>query len=76
VAPTFDTALDGSYAPLSRPLFIYTLASLLEDAESPVLGFVEFYLLNTETIVPEVRYVSLPEALLDEQLAKIEPYLP
>ena len=76
VAPTFDAALDGSYAPLSRPLFIYTLASLLEEAESPVLGFVEFYLLNTETIVPEVGYVSLPKALLDEQLAKIEPYLP
>jgi phosphate transport system substrate-binding protein len=76
VAPTFDTALDGTYAPLSRPLFIYTLASLFDDPESPVLGFAEFYLINTDTIVPEVGYVSMSEALLDEQLARIEPYLP
>ena len=76
VEPTFETALDGSYAPLSRPLFIYTSTTLLEDSESPVLGFSEFYLLNSDTIVPEVGYVSLSETLLDEQLAKISPYLP
>jgi phosphate transport system substrate-binding protein len=76
VEPSFETALDGSYAPLSRPLFIYTSTALLEDPESPALGFSEFYLLNTDTIVPEVGYVSMSETLLDEQLAKISPYLP
>jgi phosphate transport system substrate-binding protein len=76
VAPTFEAALDGSYAPLSRPLFIYTLASLLEDPDSPVLGFAEFYLLNTDVLVPEVGYVSMTPALLDEQLAKLDSYLP
>lgn len=75
VEPSFDTALVGTYY-LSRPLFIYTREAFLEDPESPVLGFVNFYLDNVETIVPEVKYVSLPEAVLDEQTAKIEPFLP
>ena len=75
VEPTFDTALDGSYY-LSRPLFIYTREKFLEDAASPVLGFVNFYLDSVETIVPEVGYVSLPDDVLADQEAKIEPFLP
>lgn len=73
VAPSFDAALDGSYQPLSRPLFIYTRESFLEDRPE-VLGFVKFYLENLETLVPEVGYVTMPEDLLAEQEAKIEPY--
>jgi phosphate transport system substrate-binding protein len=76
VAPSFDTALDGSYAPLSRPLFIYTTESLLADPESPVLGFINFYLESATDIVAEVGYVSMPEDQLAAQVAKIEPFLP
>ncbi len=77
VAPTFEAAVDGSYAPLSRPLFIYTRKSFLQDhPNDPVLGFVDFYLANTEQLVPEVGYVTLPRDLLAEQETKIEPYLP
>lgn len=75
VAPSFDTALDGSY-PLSRPLFIYTREALLEDAESPVLGFIKYYLDNSATLVPEAGYVTLPDDILADQEAKIEPFLP
>ncbi len=75
VEPTFEAALDGSYAPLSRPLFIYTRESLL--AEKPeVLGFVNFYLENMQALVPDVGYVTLPEALYQEQVAKVAPFLP
>jgi phosphate transport system substrate-binding protein len=77
VAPTFEAAVDGSYAPLSRPLFIYTRKSFLEEyPDNPTLGFVDFYLANAEQLVPEVGYVTLPQDLLAEQQAKIEPYLP
>ncbi len=76
VEPTFENALDGSYAPLSRPLFIYTRESFLSDPDSPVLGFVKFYLDQTPTIVPEVGYINIPDDLLAEQEAKIEPFLP
>jgi phosphate transport system substrate-binding protein len=75
VEPSFEAALDGSYEPLSRPLFIYTRESFLEDRPE-VLGFVKFYLDNTEALVEEVGYVTLPEDLLGEQEAKIEPFLP
>ena len=77
VAPTFEAAVDGSYVPLSRPLFIYTRKSFLgEYPGNPVLGFVDFYLANAEQLVPEVGYVTLPGDLLAEQQTKIEPYLP
>jgi phosphate transport system substrate-binding protein len=76
VEPTFENALDGSYAPLSRPLYIYTREAFLEDPDSPVLGFVNFYLDNTPTIVPEVGYINIPDDLLADQKAKIEPFLP
>ncbi|MEX2046518.1 MAG: PstS family phosphate ABC transporter substrate-binding protein, partial [Chloroflexota bacterium] len=74
VEPTFEAALDGSYAPLSRPLFIYTRESFLEERPE-VTGFVNFYLENLESLVSEVGYVSLPDELLQAQFAKLEPYL-
>jgi phosphate transport system substrate-binding protein len=75
VAPSLETALDGTYRPLSRPLFIYTRESYL--AENPeVLGFVHFYLANANVISEEVGYVPLPEDALNAQVDKIEPYLP
>jgi phosphate transport system substrate-binding protein len=75
VAPSFEAALDGTYTPLSRPLFIYTTESLLRD-ELEVLGFVKYYLENTVTLVPEVGYVTMSDDLLQQQLAKLEPFLP
>jgi phosphate transport system substrate-binding protein len=76
VEPSFETALDGSYSPLSRPLFIYTRESFLEDPDSPVLGFVKYYLDSAEAIVPDVGYINLPDDIFATQAAKIEPYLP
>jgi phosphate transport system substrate-binding protein len=76
VEPSFDAALDGSYAPLSRPLYIYTRESFLEDPESPVLGFLNFYMEQATVLVEEVGYVSMPEDELAAQNAKLEPFLP
>jgi len=76
VAPSFDAALDGSYSPLSRPLFIYTREKFLADASGPVLGFVNFYLESTAAIVPEVGYINLPDDLFAQQVAKIADFLP
>lgn len=75
VEPTVQTALDNSYAPLSRPLFIYTRESFLQQ-KPEVLGFVKYYLDNTETLVPDVGFVPMSEALAQEQEAKIQPFLP
>lgn len=75
VEPTFEHALDGSYAPLSRPLFIYTRESFLRERPE-VRGFIGFYLDELETLVAEVGYVTLPEALFREQQQKLTPFLP
>lgn len=69
VTPTYDTIMDGSY-PLSRPLFIYANVAELERPE--VLAFVEFYLENAGELAAEVGYVSLPEELYTEALAKLK----
>ncbi|MCY3504560.1 MAG: PstS family phosphate ABC transporter substrate-binding protein [Chloroflexi bacterium] len=74
VAPSFEAALSGEYTPLSRPLFIYTRASLL--SERPELaGFIQFFLEQSDAIVPEVGYVTMPADLLAEQFAKIAPHI-
>ncbi|HCX60914.1 PstS family phosphate ABC transporter substrate-binding protein [Aminipila sp.] len=59
VTPTFDTIKDGSYAPLSRPLFIYVNKESLNKSE--VKEFVTFYLEIAKDIVPDVGYVALPD---------------
>jgi phosphate transport system substrate-binding protein len=74
VAPSFEAALDGSYVPLSRPLFIYSTSGILTERPE-VLQFIKYYLENTPTLVPEVGYVTMPDDLLAEQTAKLEPFL-
>jgi phosphate transport system substrate-binding protein len=75
VEPSFETALSGDYAPLSRPLFIYTTETLLAEAPE-VLGFVQFYIENMNALSEEVGYVSLPDDLVEAQRGKIAPFLP
>ena len=68
VAPNETTINDGTYKPLSRPLFIYPNSG--KAKESPALAaFVDYYLANTAAISAEVGYVAMPEALLAEQQA-------
>jgi phosphate transport system substrate-binding protein len=59
VLPTFDTVKNGSYQPLSRPIFIYVSDKAYDKPE--VKEFVEFYLKNAPKLVKEVKYVPLPD---------------
>ena len=59
VAPSEPTINDGTYAPLSRPLFIYVRKDALDNPA--VLQFVEFYLQHSPALSAEVGYVALPE---------------
>lgn len=61
VGPTPTTIENGSYAPFSRPLFIYVNKASAEDAH--VRAFVEFYLDNGPELAQEVGYVRLPETV-------------
>ena len=66
VEPTDATINDNSYAPLSRPLFIYPDVAKARTRPE-VKGFVDFYLENTSALSAEVGYVALPDALLQAQ---------
>ena len=57
VIPSVETIADGSYSPLSRPLFIYVSKASLERPE--VREFVEFYMINGRELTAEVGYVPL-----------------
>ncbi len=70
VTPSFDTIADGSYAPLSRPLYIYVSDASLEREE--VLEFVTFYLENAKELVTDVGYVPLPDADYEASLELIK----
>jgi phosphate transport system substrate-binding protein len=59
VVPSEKTVLDGTYQPLSRPIYIYVSKKAVEKPE--VKGFVEFYLKNAPKLVKEVKYVPLPD---------------
>src|SRR5688500_14299158 len=56
VAPSMETVLDGSYQPLSRPIFIYVNKKSY-DSRPEVKKFVEFYLKNGSDMAREVKYV-------------------
>jgi phosphate transport system substrate-binding protein len=60
VSPSAKTVEDGSYQPLSRPIFIYVSKKSL-DSRPEVREYVEFYLKNAPTLVKQVKYVALPQ---------------
>jgi phosphate transport system substrate-binding protein len=60
VAPSAKAVEDGTYQPLSRPIFIYVSKKSMDKPE--VKEFVEFYLKNAPTLVKQVKYVALPQS--------------
>ena len=59
VSPSAKTVEDGTYQPLSRPIFIYISKKALDKPE--VKEFVEFYLKQGPELVKQVKYVPLPQ---------------
>ena len=71
VAPTETTINDGSYAPLSRPLFLYVTKS---SAETPMVQeFIRYHLSpEGQELVTEVGYVPFPPQIYEIVLARFE----
>jgi phosphate transport system substrate-binding protein len=67
ILPSRETVENGSYQPLSRPMFIYVNAKSAGKPE--VKRFVEFYVAQAPTLVPQVKYVPLPQQAYDLALA-------
>ena len=69
VAPSTETVQDGSYTPLSRPLFIYPSDKALARPE--VKAFLDFYVTNYQQIAEEALFVPLTEEQAAEAKQKI-----
>jgi len=70
VLPSEKAVNDGTYQPLSRPIFIYIKAASASRPE--VREFVEFYLKNGPDLIKEVKYVPLPAKAYDMALANFQ----
>jgi phosphate transport system substrate-binding protein len=58
ILPSPESVQNGTYQPLSRPLFVYVAANSLTRA--PVAGFLNFYLERGWKLVGQVGYIPLP----------------
>lgn len=74
VKPELETIADGSYAPLSRPLFMYPSTETIARPE--VKAFLQYILDNNEKIVTAADYVPLTDELLTKAKANLERAAP
>jgi phosphate transport system substrate-binding protein len=69
VEPTNETVQNGTYKPLSRPLFIYPSAKALQ--QDVVREFVQFYVDNYDSIAKQAQFVPLTEEQAQESKDKV-----
>jgi phosphate transport system substrate-binding protein len=70
VEPSMEAVEKGSYAPLSRPIFIYVNAKSFGKPE--VKEFVEYYMKQGSKLAREVKYVPLPDAAYRAALEHVQ----
>ncbi len=71
VGPSMEAVNNGTYQPLSRPIFIYVNSKSMDKPE--VAKFVEYYMTHGAKLSKEVKYIPLPAmayTLNKEHLAK------
>lgn len=73
VLPGMESVKNGTYQPLSRPVFIYISNEAVRHQE--VVDFVEFYLKNVAEIVQDVGYIPLPQEEYTLQLEKFRKFI-
>ena len=60
VAPSAESAQDGSYVPLSRPLFVYVSNQAYAD-KPQVQAFVDYYVENDTEIAEQAQFIPLSD---------------
>lgn len=73
ITPSAETVNNGTYSPLSRPLFIYVSSTAIQDPT--VVEFVEFYLDEAGSLAKDVGYFPLTEEEYAEQKEKFENFV-
>ncbi len=59
ILPKYENVVNGTYQPLSRPIFIYVSKKSADKPE--IKRFVEFYMKKGGELSKEVGYVALPD---------------
>jgi len=70
VKPEVKTIADNSYAPLSRPLFMYPSTKTVKQPE--VKAFIQYILDNNQQVNEAADYVPLTPELLDKAKSDLE----
>ena len=70
VLPTYENVANGTYQPLSRPIFIYVSKKSADKPE--VKRFIEFYVKNAGQLSKEVGYISLPDKAYELALKRFD----
>jgi len=70
VGPSEKSVEDGTYVPLSRPIFIYVAEKALAKPE--ISEFVRFYMKEGPMLVKEVKYVPLPAKVYTSNVEHLE----
>ena len=73
VLPTRETIKNSTYAPLSRPLFIYVNGQSVSNPD--VANFVEFYLKNAGKVAKDVGYIALTDEEYAREMKKFEDFV-
>jgi phosphate transport system substrate-binding protein len=73
VLPSVETVKNGTYSPLSRPVFIYVTNSAAKRTE--VEHFVNFYLENASVLVPDVGYIPLSDEEYERELSTFRSFI-
>ena len=70
VEPTGANVENGSYVPLSRPIFVYVNVKSLAKPE--IKDFIDFYMKHADKLVREVKYVPLPKVVYEANLKHVK----
>ncbi|QED37596.1 PstS family phosphate ABC transporter substrate-binding protein [Antarcticibacterium arcticum] len=73
ILPSLETVKNSTYAPLSRPLYIYINSSSLKNPK--VIDFVNFYLEQAPTLLEDVGYFPLSVEEYKAQKAKFDDFV-
>ncbi len=73
VKPTLETVSNGTYRPLSRPLFIYVNSTSVKQPE--VVEFVNFYIENAGELSKDVGYIPLPKEKYNKQKESFKTFV-
>ncbi|WP_227464894.1 PstS family phosphate ABC transporter substrate-binding protein [Nocardioides lijunqiniae] len=71
VEPSAETAQDGTYTPLARPLFIYVNNAKYNDNEA-VAAYVDYYIENLSDIAEVGKFIPLSDELYSETQSALE----